>query len=172
MKPVVIGGLTALLLSTGSAIAANSIGAHRVVAPQEIQWGSPPPSLPAGAQSAVLYGDPQKSGMFVLRLKLPKGYKIAPHMHDQSELPTVISGSLKLGLGPAADRAAVQALPAGSFSSMPHEVVHYVLVNEDLIVQLVANGPWNIEYVNPKDDPRLNGAREPNPNELYSSRAP
>ncbi len=169
---IVIAALSGMLCATGFAIAADSIGAHRVVAPQEIQWGSPPPSLPAGAQSAVLYGDPQKSGMFVLRLKMPKGYKIAPHMHDQSELLTVISGSLKLGLGPAADRAAVQALPAGSFSSMPHGVVHYVLVNEDSIVQLAANGPWNIEYVNPKDDPRLNGAPEPNPNELYSSKTP
>ena len=172
MKTIVVGALIGTLFATDSAIAADAIGAHKVVAPQEIQWGTTPPSLPAGAQAAVLYGDPQKSGLFVLRLKLPKGYKIAPHMHDQSETLTVISGSLKLGLGPAADRASVEALPAGGFSSMPHGVAHYALVSEDSVVQITANGPWNIEYVNPKDDPRLNGAPEPNQNELYSSKSP
>jgi len=170
MKPLVIGALTGLLFGAASALAADEIGAHKVFLPQDIQWGTGPASLPAGAQMAVLYGDPQKPGMFVLRVKLPKGYKIAPHMHKQSEMLTVISGSLDLGLGPAADNASVESLPAGSFSSMPHGVVHYVLVNEDSIVQIDANGPWGIDYVNPKDDPRLNGAPEPT-SELYSSRS-
>jgi len=170
MKPLVIGALTGLLFGAASALAADEIGAHKVFLPQDIQWGTGPASLPAGAQMAVLYGDPQKPGMFVLRVKLPKGYKIAPHMHKQSEMLTVISGSLDLGLGPAADNASVESLPAGSFSSMPHGVVHYVLVNEDSIVQINANGPWGIEYVNPKDDPRLHGAPDPT-SELYSSRS-
>jgi len=170
MKLVVIAGLAGFLSGAASVQAADEIGAHKVFLPQEIQWGTGPASLPAGAQMAVLYGDPEKPGAFVLRVKLPKGYKIAPHMHKQSEILTVISGSLGLGLGPAADTASVQSLPAGSFSSMPHGVVHYVLVTEDSIVQINANGPWGIDYVNPKDDPRLNGAPEPT-SELYSSRS-
>lgn len=170
MKPVVIGVLTALLLSTGSAMAADEIDAHKVFLPQDMQWDTGPASLPAGAQMAVLYGDPQKPGAFVLRMKLPKGYKIAPHMHKQPEILTVISGNLSLGLGPAADKAPVQSLPAGSFSSMPHGVAHYALVNEDTIVQINADGPWGLDYVNPKDDPRLNGAPDPS-SELYSSRS-
>jgi len=169
MKLVVVAALTGLLLGTGSARAADEIGAHKVFLPQEIPWGTGPASLPAGAQIAVLHGDPQQSGMFVLRVKLPKGYKIAPHMHKQSEILTVISGSLELGLGPAADNASVQRLPAGSFSSMPHGVVHYVLVDEDSVVQISANGPWGIDYVNLKDDPRLNVAPEPT-SELYPSK--
>ncbi len=170
MKPVVIGALTALLLATGSALAADEVDAHKVFLPQDLQWSTGPASLPAGAQVAVLYGDPRQPGAFVLRLKLPKGYKIAPHMHKQPEILTVISGSLDLGMGPAADEASVQSLPAGSFSSMPHGVAHYVLVNEDVIVQINANGPWGIDYVNAKDDPRLNGAPDPT-SELYSSRS-
>lgn len=170
MKPVAIGVLTVLLLSTGSALAADEIDAHKVFLPQDMQWETGPASLPAGAQMAVLYGDPQKPGAFVLRMKLPKGYRIAPHMHKQPEFLTVISGSVGLGLGPATDKASVELLPAGSFSSMPHGVVHYVLVNEDTIVQINANGPWGIDYVNPKDDPRLNGAPDP-PSDLFSSRS-
>jgi quercetin dioxygenase-like cupin family protein len=170
MKSVLIGALTALLVSTGAALAADEIDVHKVVLPQDMQWDTGPASLPAGAQMAVLYGDPRQPGAFVLRIKLPKGYKIAPHMHKQPEILTVISGSLELGLGPAADKASVQSLPAGSFSSMPHGVVHYVSVNEDTIVQINANGPWGIDYINPKDDPRLNGAPDPT-SELYSSRS-
>lgn len=171
MKAVVIGALIGPLLNSAPVKAADAIDTHKVFLPQEIQWATTPPSLPSGAEVAVLHGDPEKPGAFVLRLKLPKGYKIAPHMHNQSEDLTVISGSLRLGLGPAADRASVETLPAGSFSSMPHGVVHYALVNEDSVVQISGSGPWNIEYVNPKDDPRLNGAPEPTQSELYSSRS-
>ena len=63
----------------------------------------------------------------------------------------------------------IEYLPAGSFASMPHGVVHYVLVDEDSIVQVNATGPWGIDYVNAKDDPRLNGVPDPS-SDLYSSK--
>ena len=78
--------------------------------------GTAPPSLPAGAEAAVLYGDPAKEGMFALRIKAPKGYRIAPHTHPKPEVITVISGKFSLGLGQTGDRAGVETLPAGSFS--------------------------------------------------------
>jgi hypothetical protein len=52
---------------------------------------------------------------------------------------------------------------------MPKGVVHYVFVDEDSVIQINAVGPWDIDYVNPKDDPRLNGAPEPPKSQLYSS---
>jgi quercetin dioxygenase-like cupin family protein len=107
--------------------------------------------------------------MFALRVKMPKGYSIPPHMHVRPEIVTVISGKFILGLGKAADHAGMEILPAGSFSSMPKGVVHYVFVDEDSVIQINAVGPWDIEYVNPKDDPRLNGAPEPPKSQLYSS---
>jgi hypothetical protein len=55
-----------------------------IVNAQEIKWGPAPPSIPSGAQAAVLYGDPGKEGLFSLRLKLPKGYAIPPHTHPQA----------------------------------------------------------------------------------------
>jgi hypothetical protein len=41
---------------------------------------------------------------------------------------------------------------------MPPGVVHYVFVDEDSVVQINATGPWDIEYVDARDDPRLNVA--------------
>ncbi len=112
---------------------------------------------------------PKATGMFALRVKMPKGYSIAPHMHVRPEIVTVISGKFILGLGQAADHAGMEALPAGSFSSMPKGVVHYVFIDEDSVIQINAVGPWDIDYVNPKDDPRLNGAPETPKSQLYSS---
>ena len=163
MKRTFVVLMTGVAIACGSAALAEMIDTHKVFRPQDIKWGSPPPSLPAGAETAVLYGDPAKEGMFALRIKAPKGYRIAPHTHPRSEVITVISGRFNLGMGPAADRASVESLPAGSFSSMPPGVAHYVFVDEDSVVQINATGPWGIDYVDPRDDPRLNVAPKLDP---------
>ena len=124
--------MTSVAIACGSTALAEMIDTHRVFLPQDIKWGSTPPSLPAGAEAAVLYGDPAKEGMFALRIKAPKGYRIPPHTHPKPEVITVISGKFNLGMGPTADRANVESLPAGSFSLMPPGVAHYVFVDEDV----------------------------------------
>ena len=47
--------------------------AHVMVTPSAVIWGPGPASVPAGAQAAVLEGDPAKAGPFTLRLKMPDG---------------------------------------------------------------------------------------------------
>jgi len=55
--------------------------AHVLVTPDQITWGPAPPSLPPGAQLAVLEGDPSKAGVpFTMRVKLPDGYRVPPHL--------------------------------------------------------------------------------------------
>lgn len=147
-------GVAAVLSCAGAA--ADVIGTHKAYLPQEIRWVAAPALLPAGAESAVLYGDPAREGRFVMRLKAPKGYRIPPHSHPTTELVTIISGELRLGLGAAADRATVEALPPGAFATMPKGVVHYAFVDDgETVIQIDSEGPWRIEYVDPKDDPRL-----------------
>lgn len=53
--------------------------AHKVVLPQAVKWEEAPSSLPAGAQSAVLDGHPMREGLFTVRIKTFKGYRIPPH---------------------------------------------------------------------------------------------
>ena len=48
--------------------------------PAEVKWKDGPGSLPAGAKFAVLEGDPAKEGPFVMRLRLPDGFRIQPHL--------------------------------------------------------------------------------------------
>lgn len=125
-----------------------------IVNAQEIKWGPAPPSIPSGAQAAVLYGDPGKEGLFSLRLKLPKGYTIAPHTHPKPEIVTVVSGTFRLGMGEQADKSKGRALPAGSFFALSPGMAHFAYADEDTVIQLNSTGPWGLTYVNPQDDPR------------------
>ena len=133
---------------------ADPMKGHTIVPPQEIKWGPAPAVLPAGAEAAVLFGDPSKEGLFVLRLKLPAGYRVAPHTHPVDEVITVISGTFRMGMGQSADQRKAQALPAGSFFALPPGVAHYVSTNEETVVQISTVGPWGLTYINPTDDPR------------------
>ncbi len=127
---------------------------HFMIIPAEIKWVDAPPSVPPGAKLAVLEGDPTKSGLFTMRIKLPAGYKIPPHWHPAVEHATVISGALNMGIGDEFDPVRTKELSAGSFSLMPAKVHHFAWVKEETIIQVHGIGPWGINYVNPSDDPR------------------
>jgi quercetin dioxygenase-like cupin family protein len=114
-----------------------------------------PPTLPAGAQVAVLLGSPAKEGPFVIRLKFPAGYVIPPHRHSKEEHVTVISGSFGMASGEKFD-AAAPVLPAGSFVQIPVGQAHFAWTEEEAVVQINGMGPFDIEYVDSKDDPRTN----------------
>jgi anti-sigma factor ChrR (cupin superfamily) len=85
-----------------------------VYAPSEIKWQDGPASIPPGAKLALLEGNPAKEGPFVMRLKLPDGYRIPPHTHPKAERLTVISGTFNIGMGEKFDEKAFQAMPAGN----------------------------------------------------------
>ena len=146
--------------SVAPTASAQTMDEHKIVSAQEIKWGPAPPSIPPGAQAAVLYGDPGKEGLFSLRLKLPKDYAIPPHTHPKPEVVTVISGTFRLGVGEKADKSKGQALPAGSFFALSPGLAHFAFADEDTVIQLNSTGPWGLTYVNPADDPRKKRAAQ------------
>jgi quercetin dioxygenase-like cupin family protein len=119
----------------------------------EIKWGEAPPSFPKGAELAVLHGDPGKKGAFTLRFKMPDGYKIAPHWHSQDENLTVVSGTFVLHMGDTMD-APSHKLEPGAFHFLPGKAHHAAEASGEVIVQVHGNGPFDIHYLNPADDPR------------------
>jgi hypothetical protein len=127
---------------------------HRTMRPGELQWKDAPRSLPVGAKSVILEGDPAKEGYFAMRLMLPDGYQIPPHFHPGVERLTVISGTFHLGRGEKFDKAAAEALPAGTYGYMQPGMRHFAWAEGQTIVQISTLGPWGITYVNPSDDPR------------------
>ena len=147
-------GAVVLGACLATAIPGEAADPHKILTPSEVQWGPAPPAMPSGVQAAVVYGDPSKEGLFVLRLKFPKGYVLPPHMHPVNELVTVISGLSQLGMGEKADQSKTRKLPPGSFFFMPPGMAHFAFFDEETIIQISTIGPWAVTYVNPADDPR------------------
>ncbi len=129
----------------------------RPMSADQLQWGPAPNAFPAGAQMAVLDGDPTK-GAFVVRVKTPDGYVIPPHWHPALERVTVISGKVKLGMGDKFQESQMQTLGPGGFVSLPAEHSHYVKSSGESIIQVQSDSAFQITYVNPKDDPRHGGS--------------
>jgi hypothetical protein len=127
--------------------------AHRVVMPGELKWVDVP-SLPPGAKLAVIEGPMNEAVPFTVRLKLPKGYAIPPHSHPAIERVTVLSGTFYMGVGDKLDRQTTHALPAGAIGIIQPGAAHYAWTEDETIIQLNGMGPWGINYVDPKDDPR------------------
>jgi hypothetical protein len=132
----------------------QAAGKHVMITATDVKWGPNPPGLPAGAEVAVLDGDPAKAGMFTMRVKVPDGYLVQPHWHPTDEHLTVLSGNLMMATGSKWDDAALHDMTAGSYSKMPRRVNHFVKVKGETIFQVSAMGPFAITYVNPNDDPR------------------
>ena len=132
---------------------AASASSHVVMDAPEMQWGDAPPVLNKGAQLAVLSGNPGAQGPFVIRLKMPAGYKIAPHWHPTDEHVTVISGTFSLGMGETFDANAAKTLAPGGYALLPAEMRHFAWTKDGATVQVHGMGPFVLNYVNPADDP-------------------
>src|SRR5687768_1994396 len=59
--------------------------------PEEIVWKPGLPSMPPGMQIAHLEGDPTKPGPYVMRVRIPAGTRIMPHVHPGTERVTVLA---------------------------------------------------------------------------------
>jgi hypothetical protein len=119
-----------------------------------LKWVDGPPTLPPGAKVALLEGNPAKPGPFVIRVKLPDGYRVPPHTHLKRERVTVVSGTFYIGMGDKFDRARGKKMPAGAYGTWPAGMKHFAWVKGETVIQLHGEGPWSIKYVNPADDPR------------------
>jgi hypothetical protein len=125
--------------------------------PDAISWGAAPPVVRPGAQFAVLEGDPTAStGDFTIRLKMPDGFRIAPHWHPKRENVTIISGTFEVGMGDAFDANKMKTFTAGSFAFLDPEMHHYAKARGETIVQVHGQSPLQFNYVNPDDDPSRN----------------
>ncbi len=141
--------------SRDSAVSSGTHAAHVLVTPDKMTWVSAPPGLPAGAQLAVLEGDPSKAGAhFAFQAKLPDGYKVPPHWHPTDERIVILQGALMMGLGEKFEPASAHELTVGSYAVMPAGVRHFVWAKGETVIQVSGVGPFEITYVNPADDPR------------------
>lgn len=146
--------LAMLVVSLAVIVAAPAAPAQNAFTPDQVKFGPAPPFLPAGAQLAVLEGDPMAaSGDYTIRLKMPDGYKIAPHTHPQRENVTVLSGTLKVGMGDKSDASKMMSFGAGSFAYLDPSMHHYAAASGETVIQIHGMSPVKFNYINPGDDP-------------------
>ena len=158
MKTIVgfaLATLLAVIIPRGWLSAEETQSADmRLYPPTTIEWKEGPAALPPGAKVALLEGDPTKEGPFVVRLQFPSGYHVPPHTHPKTERVTVISGTMFLATGENLDRSAPKTLTAGTYGFWPAGMKHTAWSGGETVIQLHGIGPWQINYVNPADDPR------------------
>ena len=134
-------------LLAGSAVQAKTSHSH-------LKWMAGPPSLPSGAQMAVVSGDPGKKGMFALQLKMPANYAVPPHSHPTDEVVKIVSGKLHYGMSDKMNMSEAKTRTAGHTTTMKATMNHWVHAPAPATVQVSGMGPFEITYVDPKDDPR------------------
>ena len=151
---------SAALILSSIIVACHSYNAGVVTGVNDdpnIRYGPAPAVFPAGAQMAVLQGDPSKSEPFTVRLRFPDGYVVSPHTHPTDEHITVIDGTFKVGMGGTFNESSTVALRTGGFVTAPAQHAHFAKAQGATTVQVTAVGPFVLTYVNPADLPA--GAR-------------
>ena len=143
----------ALTFASGVVLASGAGAEHAMVKASETKWGDPPPFLPKGAQFAVLSGDPGAAGPFAIRIKMPAGYRVGRHWHPTDEEVTIIEGDFHLSMGDAGSTHDAD-FGSGDYVNLPAKMQHEATSKRGAVVQVNGTGPFEITYVDAKDDPR------------------
>lgn len=144
----VLGAVLALFGSWNATHAEPTIdpNAMTVVHTDQMQWQDYP-GLP-GVKFVVLYGDPKKEGVYVIRAKFAPHTMSRPHWHPEARYVTVISGTWWGGTGDSFDPDRTVALKAGSFAVHTPGEVHYDgAKDEEAVVQIIGVGPSGTNVV-------------------------
>lgn len=136
-----------VLLVGGSAVAADSDGHFVYIQPDEVGFKSP---LGVGPQQALIFGDPSKEGIYVIRVKFPPGTHSNPHFHSKDRHATVIKGVWWNGTGGDLDFRKAKPMKAGSYVLHPAGGIHWDGAGEEeVVVQIVGVGPVDTVPVGP-----------------------
>jgi hypothetical protein len=134
-----IGLMIATVVSLASVKATDlNPAALRFTPPDKIPWVE----SPAGSAQAVLRGDPEKPGPYIVLTKWHAGHMSHPHFHPNDRFITVISGTWWVGTGTKYDPDSTVPMPAGSFVTHFGKQVHYDGAKDgDVVLEIVGEGP-------------------------------
>ncbi|WP_108645188.1 cupin domain-containing protein [Polynucleobacter rarus] len=105
-----------------------------------------------GIKNTVLFGDPNKPGLYVVRNIFPAGVMSTPHSHDQDRWVTVVKGTWYSGTDASWDPKSTIVMPEGSIMFHPANAVHFDgSLKEPVEVQIIGMGPVKTTYVYPSE---------------------
>src|ERR1700735_3237186 len=108
--------------------------------PDQIPWG---PVNALGAQSAVVVGNPDKPGFYMVYNKWTKGNHFSrPHFHPNDRYIAVLQGTWWVGTGPKFDPSNTTPMPAGSFVTHFCKQVDWdAAKDENPVLLIMGEGP-------------------------------
>ncbi len=135
----------AVLLFVVCAAGTYAANSPTIVMPSQLKWSTA--AVPKGMSMAVVSGNPNGTGWYVVRIKMSPGSKFPVHVHSGDERVTVLQGTLLAGIGPKWNTAAMKPLPVGTYVVMPAGVPHYVMAQGDVIVDVSGQGPMTTKML-------------------------
>ena len=100
LRFLLLGAAAALVFGQTSGIGAETEKSFVYTAADEVQFKSP---LGIGPAQAVLFGDPSKPGVYVVRVRFPPGHHSNPHFHSRDRHAVVVEGVWWNGVGDTLD---------------------------------------------------------------------
>jgi len=151
MKKRLLTAAAVVILLTSIALTMTSSNKSKKevsgLTPEQVRW-STPSFYKDGRQRAQLFGDSNKGGVWLDRVKIPSHLSVLAHTHPEDELATVIEGTWYVGSGEKFDSAKLKGYPAGSFVIIPAGVPHFVATKETTaIVQISGAGIFRTDFL-------------------------
>jgi uncharacterized RmlC-like cupin family protein len=156
IRLAVTGGIALSFVALAGAVArmdarqaASEPTTHAVVPADKVTFAPiEVPGFDTGMKIAAIHGDSNAdSGMYVIRLQFPAGYRFPAHWHPNAENLTVLSGELLLGMGEKEDSAKLMSYKPGTFMYIPGKMPHFGGVKGFTVIQLHGQAPFKIELV-------------------------
>jgi quercetin dioxygenase-like cupin family protein len=135
--------LIAMMMGLLGMLAMGQSSAVKTWDPGSIAWQN---TYPDATKWSVLEGDKDAPGRaFTYAFFIPAGYW-EHHSHNQDARVAVVSGSLKVAVGPTLDKDGAKPYPVGSFLLVPANVEHTMGADVDTIIIGTAMGPWKTHH--------------------------
>jgi quercetin dioxygenase-like cupin family protein len=140
-----------LLCALASSVAAWTAAQEPVVriTPEDVVWI--PDADRSGVERATISGDPNKPGLYVIRIKFPAGTMSLNHYHPEDRHVVVLKGTWYTGTGEDFQPDKTVPLKPGSYMKHPAGVRHFDgAKDEEVILQIVGIGPTGTTRLRPE----------------------
>jgi hypothetical protein len=141
IRSIIAGALLLITAGCATTTQTGSLDPKSVtyVASADIPWVI----NPAGTNAqAVMYGDPAKPGLYIVRYKWLPGNMSRPHFHPNDRLIVVLAGTWWVGTGDVFSPNNTVPMRAGTYVTHFAKQIHYDgAKDEEAIIEVHGMGP-------------------------------
>lgn len=110
------------------------------------------PAYELGLKAHLVHGDPDRPGIYVVRLWWPTYVMTLPHSHPEDRHVQVISGTWYTGTGEEFDPDTAEAVEPGGYMLHPAGMAHWDgAKDEETVIHVTGYGPSAMNAVEERD---------------------